>query len=648
VSKERRTPHQSSRIALKNLVRFPLSIIAVTLIISCVQKPYDTIEIDELFSASRSPLFVPVTHAKLTRNAQAFPQGTVVGHDIMLNGSPSYVQIYYTADGPRKSNGDPQLTTLNPSLTVLDNRGEMIGKALGKFEIEQGSLEEETKYEWIKLRVDLRNIRSRRIRLVLTSKHELSSGDRNTEQNDDSPTSHESGSKSEPATEYWSKPEIVGDGKPFSRPNIILVSLDTLRADHLGLYGYPRPTSPFLDEFGSKAVVFSNAHSESTWTLPSHWTMMTSLHPMQHKIKEYKKTITAVEFPTIAEILADNLYQTAAFTNAGYLEPFFGFHIGFNHFDASTSDFEVFDRAQGWIDQHKGDPFFVFIHTFEIHNYPLSKKLHGEPYSDKNYDGNFQGNFWPLLAELFRQEKPVKITDADVAHAINLYDGAIRLTDQVLSRFVNYIESTESLENTVIIITSDHGESFRDMHNGGEYEAWHHGNAPYEEQNHIPMIIRVPDEKIEAQRRRVDEPVGLIDLAPTILDFAGIEAPSIFRGGSLRSTITGRHTKRRTTPIFSEQPNFDLFSVTFGDHKLISFRTDRDNHFKGRHDELYSLAADPEELTNLANRHPDVANSLARMIDEHISRADIGMVAEEGQVIDAKTAEELKALGYLQ
>ncbi len=318
-------------------------------------------------------------------------------------------------------------------------------------------------------------------------------------------------------------------------PNIMLISIDTLRADHMSLYGYKRKTSPFLDSLAKKNTYFTSAYSQGTWTLPSHWSMLTGLYPSQHGIfhgSEYYKNhpVEVQHLTTLPEMLSPG-YVSYGCVNGGWMHLNSGFGKGFERYlstwgpllEEKTADiWQIMDAAQ--------EPYFLFLHTYYVHNYRPNWKEHDPLYRDPGYDGYFKevGKFEETkhLWDPLRKSPPdVELSKDDMDFLIDIYDESIRRMDELIKEFLKPYMSQIEDGSLVVIITSDHGEAFGENRKNG-YFVDHHG-IPYDEQCHVPLIITLPG-------GRKDYMVAAgIDIMPTILEIAGMDIPPAIPGRSV-------------------------------------------------------------------------------------------------------------------
>jgi len=311
------------------------------------------------------------------------------------------------------------------------------------------------------------------------------------------------------------------------RPDLVLVSLDTLRSDHLSLYGYGRPTSPELDRYAAEScLTFDGSISTSTWTLPTHATMFTGLLPGEHGLTDTEHRL-ADDVPTVAELLRDVGYRTAAITDGGYMAPLWGLERGFGAFrtpsgagwepkdasvtfDLATREVEGLARADA--------PYFLFVHSYETHQPYELRPGFSEPFVDPTYRGAFEDA--AVLSSRFAGELPA----VEVRRMIDLYDGEIRRLDHFLVRFLERLRSESRDRKTFVIVTSDHGEAF------GEHGTWEHGLGRVEDEHvRVPLLLCGPG----SGRGRSAVRTTTLDVAPTLLALAGVAPPRRLLGARL-------------------------------------------------------------------------------------------------------------------
>lgn len=374
------------------------------------------------------------------------------------------------------------------------------------------------------------------------------------------------------------------------RWNVILISLDTLRADRLSCYGYARSTSPSIDAFASRGVRFANVVSETSWTLPSHMTMFTGLYPTTHGVTAPGMVLTR-NVTTLAERFKQHAYRTFAYTGGGFVDRKFGFDRGFEEYHGNGLNGlkGALEMAQHQIESFDEDErHFIFLHAFDIHA-PYTDE---EPYAtmfqspDAESPSDAGWNFGTTLRHAVElKEEGRRLSPGNIRYLSDRYDGGIRRADDLVGRFLDFLKRRGAFENTIIAIVSDHGEEF------GEHGWVGHTGTMFPECLHPPMIIFTP----EGQPAVVSTGVGLMDLAPTLLDLAGV--PTIpCQGRSLVGLMRGETVTPK--PLLSEIDYTAHYrSVIWNGWQLIR-RPYADTP------RLFHLEADPTAQTDLAKAHP--------------------------------------------
>ena len=313
------------------------------------------------------------------------------------------------------------------------------------------------------------------------------------------------------------------------RPSVILISIDTLRADHVGLYGYERDTTPFLDRFAEHALVFEHAFTPTAWTLPAHMTMLTGLFPAQHGV-EMEDLALAPGIPTLAETLQHAGYQTVGLYRRSWVHERHGFGRGFDVFRAHMEAEEAGQHLREELARLDHDrPLFLFVHLYDVHNggthdatsvvYPSP-----QPYQDLFLD---EGSTpMPDVPSDEIWDGKVKLTDAQLRTLVAQYDGGIRYVDAKLEEWFGWLEREGWLKDALVVVTADHGEPLGQR--GGELGG-HGGFA--QEGLHVPLVVRPV--ALLAEQRRVLEPAHLVDVVPTVLDAAGLPPDARLPGESL-------------------------------------------------------------------------------------------------------------------
>ena len=433
----------------------------------------------------------------------------------------------------------------------------------------------------------------------------------------------------------------AGCGEASQPRNLLLISLDTLRADHLGCYGYARPTSPFLDRLASQGVLFEQAYATSPWTLPSHASLFTGLYPSQHGVMTEELSLPT-DLPTLAEALRGRDFATAGFVSGIFLGPRFGLGRGFERYGViptraesggSATSLSATDRVSAggleWLATRQERPFFLFLHYFDIHSdyrpEPRFAALFGEP-----YHGPVDGSTRQLRAFLRGQ---IAIDADGRAHLVDLYDAEIRQLDQGLEELFAQLRERGALDQTIVVVTADHGEELFD--HGGVF----HGRTQYQEMLRVPLILAGPG---IPSGLRIDQPVSLIDLAPTLLTLLGALVPSAVSGRDLASLWRAPGAGWPERDLFAEanSPSDGASpqrAVLRGRWKLILH--------EGGERELFDLGGDPRERVNRAAAEPERTADLASRLT-----TSLGSVREAPVLPKLSPAmrKQLEALGYLR
>lgn len=401
--------------------------------------------------------------------------------------------------------------------------------------------------------------------------------------------------------------------------NVILVVVDCLRPDHLGFNGYFRDTSPHIDAFASQSISFDQAVTQATWTLPSHASLFTSQYVSRHTVDSKNRKLADSEL-TLAEILKIHGFKTAAFVNGILLCRTFGMDQGFDVYQNDSSDdrrkkvlFENRNLADAgeWLRRNKDSRFFLFLHINDVHPpYHLP-----EPYENM-YDRKYRG----ILDKFFLEYEMVKkigdgrtffsrrknrlfrFSRRDMQHVAAHYDAGVSYADAVFGKITALVRDLGLWEKTVIILISDHGDALgenaeRRLTRPKKYD-FGHDEVYFDEVLRVPFFIRYPG--IAGTPYRINTQAQLIDVLPTILDFAGIAPLRSAQGNSLVPLIEGRAAPEFNAYVFSETR--DGYTVVRNkEWKLVCRDTER---------ELYHLARDPKERRDVSGRYPRIVAGL--------------------------------------
>jgi arylsulfatase A-like enzyme len=432
------------------------------------------------------------------------------------------------------------------------------------------------------------------------------------------------------------------DPKPHSspaagRPNIILYVIDALRKDHLGSYGYALPVSPQMDSLAAEGVLFKDALSQSSWTKSSMASVFTGLQPWQHQAAGESDRLPA-GLLTLGESLRDNGYRTAGFSANGYVSKTFGFDRGFDkweqRFGRTTLSNELHAEALSWLEgATEKEPYFLYIHTVDPHapyDPPDDLRARFAP-EVKSTD---IGSVAQMKARLNESEAPDPGTLSDL---VALYDAEIAGNDRALGNFLNRLKELGHYDDTLLILSSDHGEEFY------EHGAWTHRLSLHSEVLEVPLILRFPGDWRAGLR--IGETAQHVDLLPTVLDYLGLPIPNELAGRSLLGLIEAKDNIASRRPAFSHLSiaHGPFFGVVLGDWKLITSQLAG----RSRPPELYHRVRDPGEQNNLASEYPIMVGYLTSLLRAEIARPGPAPEAEPTE-LDEETRRSLEALGYLQ
>jgi arylsulfatase A-like enzyme len=435
----------------------------------------------------------------------------------------------------------------------------------------------------------------------------------------------------------WGDPTLLTrDTRTGSGPSLVLLSIDTLRADHLGAYGHPRATSPFLDEvLADGGSVFEAFMAAATSTDPSHMTMFTSLAPLVHGVTTGLKGLS-VPTVTLAEVLRARGFATGAFTENGLLAHGRGFGRGFGQYKENKSPIflspngqveAVFAQARRFLEAHAQERIFLFLHTYQVHA-PYVPPLEYR----KLFAG---GDDWRLAR-----------TASEMA---NDYDREIRYVDDQLREFFSWMRDRDLDEQFLWVVTSDHGEQFL------EHGCLGHECAPYQEVVHVPLIFHGPG--IPA-RRRVASPVAHIDLMPTLLDLLGVATPVQAQGISLAGAVRGAPGfEIPSRPLFTSgwagaaSAAEPFLAVRLGHRKLLRIPSPKGDRYR-----YFDLSADPGEAHDVGDggeRAADLREAMQRYESESREvRAGLRRAAPNARPepvpFDPDREEQLRSLGYVE
>ena len=396
------------------------------------------------------------------------------------------------------------------------------------------------------------------------------------------------------------------------RPNVLIVSIDTLRADRLGSYGYAQAQTPVLDGLAARGLRFTQATTVAPLTLPAHTSLLTGTFPTFHGVRDNGQFYVGDEQLTLAEVLKSHGYRTGGFVGAFVLDRRWGIAQGFDtyfdNFDLSKYELaagidaaqrpgnEVVDRALAWLREASGQPFFAWVHLYDPHS----------PYA---------------APEAFASRFPATMQGA--------YDAEVAFADTQVGRLLDALG--EARDKTIVVVTGDHGESL------GEHQEQQHGFFIYDAVTQVPLIVTAPG---IAARAPADQ-VRIVDIMPTVLEAAGIAVPDVVQGKSLLPAARG---ERLDLLAMSETwyPRYH-----YGWSQLTAVRDGRYKFIAAPRRELYDLQNDPGEQINLAESNPQRTIALERAMSEMTAKTSASAKPQAPQQVDPDVEERLRALGYV-
>ena len=447
--------------------------------------------------------------------------------------------------------------------------------------------------------------------------------------------------------EHLSEPESARSRPdiPRDRPNIIIYMVDTLRADHLGAYGYPKDISPRIDEFARESVLFANAQAQSPWTRASVASLFTGLWPQVHGAKDDKDKL-ADSALTLAERLRELGYRTAAITGNGNANGPFGFAQGFDYFkyladnsqdDPLATSEDIHQAVLEWLELHaSAQPFLLYVHTIDPHapyDPPERHRSRWAPEVDDVSIGSIEAI--GKLGQLDPEAATARAQDL-----LALYDAEVAYTDESFGRLLDELRARHLYDDSLVVFLSDHGEEFFD--HGG----WTHGKTLYSEMLDVPLIVKLPDGV--GAGKKISGLAEHIDLMPTILDLIASEVPAGIQGRSLLPMILTDDTGDGSGDWGLANValrGIEATSLIDGDWKIILRHESGESHYP----ELYARRDDPRERQNLAPANEIVARFFAQRLAE-IEEATEGALEQETIDEEAmlEVREQLRALGYIQ
>jgi arylsulfatase A-like enzyme len=434
-------------------------------------------------------------------------------------------------------------------------------------------------------------------------------------------------------------------------PNIILLVVDCLRPDHLGYHGYAKETSPAIDRLAGNGMVYTNAYSNAPWTKPSVATLFTSLYPQVHGIIDSSHVLPNTAL-TIAELLRNDGYRTF-FINGGnpFVDNRFNFNQGFDYYHylshKTKSAADVTHSLLSQLVTRKHEKFFAYVHYMDAHA-PYNTNEYNNFFREKPDEQVFLNRKIPKGDVIRKMTANDELTEQHKRDVIALYDGQIRYIDDNIQRILTFLQQEHLFENTVVIVTSDHGEEF------WEHNNFEHGHTLYNELIRVPLIISggtIESSNITAR-------VSLIDVLPTVLDMTDIPVDSLnLQGVSLLKTVQ-HNDNSRLLPVFATGTLYgnEKYCLIRGNKKMIVTSDKKEGKWdligyrNENRSELYNVPTDADEHENLIATHDEDRISMVKDLESFAGMASAFQQEgeESGIVVSGVLKERLNALGYLE
>jgi len=396
---------------------------------------------------------------------------------------------------------------------------------------------------------------------------------------------------------------------------ILLITVDTTRADHLSCYGSQTTTTPAMDKIARQGVLFSNAYSHLPMTLPAHTSMLSGTYPLYHSVVDNGEYRVPDQLQMLPEILKPQGYATAAFISAAVLKKVFNINQGFDHWDeqdinpqhgqvalvAERKADVTTDAVLKWLRENHRKKWFLWVHYYDPH----ASYEPPQPFK-----------------ELYESDP---------------YSGEIAFMDSQIGRLMNFLDDKGLADKTIVIVIGDHGESL------GQHGEMTHSVFIYQATQHVPLIIRAPGTKDRGTR--IITPAGQVDVMPTVLDFLGLKPPAEVQGRSLKGLVMGEEKDAGDAAVFMES-HFPY--LHFGWSDLYGLATAQYEYIQAPKPELYDLAQDQGELENIAGKNPKLVKELDFRLEQikNSSRPRFEDEVKQGVSLDDQTRRQLDALGY--
>lgn len=436
-------------------------------------------------------------------------------------------------------------------------------------------------------------------------------------------------------------------GSPSERElsGVVLIVIDTLRSDRLSAYGNERSTSPVFDRLARRGVLFEQAISPSSWTLPSMIGLLTGRFPSEESFQDERLV------GSLVEVLQRAGVRTAGFTEGGFASARFGFSRGFESYqerpgkvalaqdseadrDPAGSITSTFADAEQFLRELRDERFFLWVHTYEPHT-PYLRGI----YLDDLDPGAFGESFIATLRRAQRGE--FELTETERSYVEALYDGGVRVSDAHVARLLRALRDSGRARSTAIIVTSDHGE---DLGGRASVHVASHGHSLYDDLIRVPLVVHDPRGRYPPGR--ITTQVSTLDIAPTILELLGEEPPDGLDGRSLMPVMLGHETAHRVAFSRVHRKGPPTVSVRDGRYKLIRDLSQRAEGVT----EIYDLAVDPGETRDLAGSSPEIEPTLEQELErfraELQRRGALDFSLEQAALPD-ELRDQLRVLGYL-
>jgi len=460
-----------------------------------------------------------------------------------------------------------------------------------------------------------------------------------------------------------------GDSGKDGPVSVLMISIDTLRQDHLSYAGYSRPTSPRIDRLAGESAQFLHAFAPRGQTWPSLTSVMTGLHPISHGVRHNGEMLQG-GIPTLAELLQERGYRTGAFLTNYCHAPNRGFEkkevLQILDKPHHVWDTAMTEQAVEWLGQNRsGEPFFLWLHLVSPHA-DFDPPSPYDTMFDPDYQGTISGSRERHLDSIVLGD--LEVTPRDVEHIVALYDGEVAFVDSLVGRVLDALSAAGLDDETLVVFLADHGEELLDHHN-----YLYHGCSIYDSVLRVPLLFRLPDRKLAG--KRIEGQVSLVDVLPTVLEMVsspkaeGLDGESLvplMKEGGARAIVRSEWARSLGDPRLGEDPAVETRGRR--PKRIYGIRTDRfkyiynpggvvaDNRpfelkpgsgIRYAEEELYDIQADPGETRNLAGELPDVARALSDEIRRWLDPA-LRRVLGPGELAGEEAMKALEALGYLQ